>query len=295
MTAAPAWSITSLLSSKQTLIAALLFVGTFVYLLMYHHGQYDLQYDIDDYEDYNEWLTSQYTFWRNLSIVYALFPIVGFSLLYRLSANRNVRFFTITAITCAAVGMVADVINYQVLINHIDALDTYPETLAKVIHFCWIGLYLAWAYAYSVLLRDGRLSAADKPWVGILVLRNALGLAVNVCELITGGLHGIFMESIDYVNDSYGLNANELSFTDFYTSNGLYPILWQVLIVLTAFALWRLARSNAYNGIYDTTVRLRLSPVNKWMGASLLCILLVTAGLYLYYAQVLPKMFNLFI
>ena len=84
MTAAPAWSITSLLSSKQTLIAALLFVGTFVYLLMYHHGQYDLQYDIDDYEDYNEWLTSQYTFWRNLSIVYALFPIVGFSLLYRL-------------------------------------------------------------------------------------------------------------------------------------------------------------------------------------------------------------------
>ena len=102
MTAAPAWSITSLLSSKQTLIAALLFVGTFVYLLMYHHGQYDLQYDIDDYEDYNEWLTSQYTFWRNLSIVYALFPIVGFSLLYRLSANRNVRFFTITAITCAA-------------------------------------------------------------------------------------------------------------------------------------------------------------------------------------------------
>jgi len=84
---------------------------------------------------------------------------------------------------------------------------------------------------------------------------------------------------------------SHLSHLDFYQHSGLYPVLWQILTLLIAFALWHLARSEAFSKPYDATQPVRLSPVNKWMGAAAACAVLVTVGLYLLYTTVMSECF----
>ena len=284
--------LSSLKWSKQTWIALLFFVGTIAYLLMYHYGTTHEFYNYDDYENYDEMTVSFYTFWRNCEVFFFLVPLIGYILLYKLACNRTARLFTIISIVCMAGGMVLGFIYYQALIDHF-ASDAYvDETLLMVINYGWIVFELGTVYSLSVLLSDKCLSAKSKSWIGILLVRWILVLSVAVANAIFGGLANVFNQTMrDYFSEDWYWSSENFSYQDFYANSGLYNVFWQILILLTAFGLWHMARSEAFSRPYNAAEPLRLSPFNKWMGAAVAGVVFITVGLILLYTVVLRECF----
>ena len=271
--------------SMQTMVALLFFIGTIVSLLMYRYGTTHDFFNYDDI-DLNDWEEKSkamnialYTFWRNCELFHFLIPLIGYSLLYKLASNKSARLFVVLTVIGTLVGMVFTFVYYQHLISHYASGSQISDTLITVVSIAWIVSELCCVYAFSVLLGDSCLSAKSKSWIGILFLRWVLVLSIAVANLVTGGLQKVFSETMTAMTSS----DSHLS--------GLYPVLWQILTLLIAFALWHLARSEAFSKPYDATQPVRLSPVNKWMGAAAACAVLVTVGLYLLYTTVMSECF----
>ncbi len=279
--------------SMQTMVALLFFIGTIVSLLMYRYGTTHDFFNYDDI-DLNDWEEKSkamnialYTFWRNCELFHFLIPLIGYSLLYKLASNKSARLFVVLTVIGTLVGMVFTFVYYQHLISHYASGSQISDTLITVVSIAWIVSELCCVYAFSVLLGDSCLSAKSKSWIGILFLRWVLVLSIAVANLVTGGLQKVFSETMTAMTSS----DSHLSHLDFYQHSGLYPVLWQILTLLIAFALWHLARSEAFSKPYDATQPVRLSPVNKWMGAAAACAVLVTVGLYLLYTTVMSECF----
>lgn len=279
--------------SKQTWIALLFFVGTIAYLLMYRYGTSHNFFEYVDYEDFNEAYEKLYTFWRNSEVVFYLLPLIGFILLYKLACNRTVRLFTLITIVCMAGGMIFGFIYYQELVNHFASDADLDETLMKVINYGWIVFELGTVYALSLLLRDKCLSAKSKSWIGILLVRWILVLSVAVTNTVSDGLYNVYNQTMEaYYSENWSWSSgSNFSYQDFYTESGLYYVLWQILILLTAFGLWHMARSEAFSRPYNAAETLRLSPINKWMDAAVVGVVLITVGLILLYTVVLRECF----
>ena len=280
--------------SWQTIVALLFFIGTIASLLMYRYGTTHNFFNYDDI-DFSDWEQKGkemniafYTFWRNCELFHFLVPLIGYSLLYKLASNKSARLFVILTVIGTLVGMVFTVIYYQNIISQFTSDSNINETLSAIVGCGWIASELCCIYAFSVLLADKCLSAKSKSWIGILLLRWILVLLIAVSNLVTGGMQTVFNETTAAMSSS---GDSKLSYLDFYQNSGLYPTLWQILTLIIAFALWHMARSEAFSKPYDPTQPIRLSPVNKWMGAAAACAALVTVGLYLLYTTVLSEFF----
>lgn len=279
--------------SMQTIVALLFFVGTIVSLLLYRYGTTHnfFNYDGIDLNDWQEKTKEMnvafYSFWRNCELFNFLIPLVGYSLLYKLASNKSARLFVILTVIGTVIGMVFTFIYYQDIISHYTSDSKINDTLTVVVSFGWIVSELCCIYAFSVLLGDNCLSAKSRSWIGILLLRWILVLSIAVSNLVTGGMQEVFNETLATVTSA----DSQLSFLDFYRNSGLYPALWQILTLITAFALWHMARSEAFAKPYDAAQPLRLSPVNKWMGAAVICAVLITGGLCLLYTTILSEFF----
>ena len=297
------FSLSAFKMSKQTMIALFLFVGTIVYLLMYRHGIYHNFFDFDEYDDIEDWdeksdmmNIAYYTFWRNCTIVLHLLPLIGFLLLYRQARNKSVRLFTLTAIICSVAGIIFNYIFYQSYINQFTSDTDVNGSLLKVIDIFGLMLNVAWVYGLSVLMGSNCLSTKSRSWIGILLISRTLWLSFGVANIVSGGLYNVFSETlIPLMGEDWWMTSNNgLSYQDFHTDSGLYAVFWQILTLLTAFALWHLARSEAYAKPYNAADPMRLSPFNKWMGAAITSVVLITAGLYLLYTSVLSRWFESF-
>ena len=279
--------------SLQTMVALLFFIGTIVSLLMYRYGTtHDFfNYDGIDPSDWGEKTKemniAHYTFWRNCELFHFILPLIGYSLLYKLASNKSARLFVVLTVIGTIVGMVFTIIYYQQFISQFSSGGTLNESLMPIVSIGWIASELCIIYAFSVLLGDPCLSAKSKSWIGILLLRWVLVLSIAVSNLVTGGLQTVFSETMTAMTSA----DSQLSQLDFYQNSGLYPILWQILTLIMAFALWHMARSEAFSKPYDATQPVRLSPVNKWVGAAVACAVLVTVGLYLLYTTVMSECF----
>ena len=301
LNAAPSqpFSQSSFKPSMQTMIALLFFIGTIVSLLMYRYGTTHNFFNYDDV-DFNDWDAKTkemniafYSFWRNCELFHFLVPLVGYSLLYKLASNRSARLFVILTIIGTLVGMVFTIIYYQDIINHFTTDSKINETLSDLISYGWIVSELCCIYAFSMLLGDKCLSAKNKSWIGLLLLRWILVLSIAVSNLVTGGMQKVYNETMTTMTtDNWAYSSDsKLSYQDFFQNSGLYPALWQILTLIIAFALWHMARSEAFSKPYDATQPIRLSPLNKWVGAAVTCAALVTCGLYLLYTTVLSEFF----
>ena len=280
-----AYKASSLLS-KQTMIALLLFVGTIVYLLMYRYGTTHNFFDYGNYDDIEDWEakwremeTAFHTFWRNSTMISFLLPLIGYILLYRLASNRAARLYTLISVVCTVGLMVTTFVYYQILIKAPHPSNS-EQQLMEYIRYTCIVPQLGLVYALSVLLSNNGLSAKSKAWIGVLLLSRVLPLSENVADFVTGGMVGVFyktLESMGFYFDSH----------DFFTGSGLYDVLWQIIILLTAFAYWHLARSEAFSRPYNAAEPVRLSPLNKYMGAAVASAAIVTIGLYLFYTTLM--------
>ena len=283
--------------SRQTMVALFFFIATIVALLMYRYGTTHDFYDDTDISDWEEKTKAMrvalHTFWRNSEIFHFLIPLIGYSLLYKLASNKSARLFVILTVIATFVGMVLTWIYYHDIINHYSTEGQVNETLMLIVSCGWIATELCYVYAFSVLLRDKCLSAKSKSWICILVLRWILILSISVPNLLTGGMHQILNNTMTALTNENWTQPGEsmLSYQDYFQNSGLYPILLQILTLLTAFALWHLARSEAFSKPYDATQPVRLSPVNKWVVAAVAGIVLVAGSLYLLYTTVLREYF----
>ena len=280
--------------SWQTMVALLFFIGTIVSLLMYRYGtthdfsNYDNTDDFADWEEKTKAMNiALYTFWRNCELFLFLILLIGYSLLYKLASNRSARLFVVLSVIGNLVGMVFTFVYYQHFIGHFDSGSPISDTLMTVVSIAWIVSELCCIYAFSVLLGDQCLSAKSKSWIGILLLRWVMVLSIAVANLVTGGLQKLFSETMATATS----DDSQLSTFDYFQHSGLYPAFWQILTILVAFALWHMARSEAFSKPYDATQTPRLSPVNKWMAAAAVCAVLVTVGLYLLYTTVMSECF----
>ena len=280
--------------SWQTMVALLFFIGTIVSLLMYRYGtthdfsNYDNTDDFADWEEKTKAMNiALYTFWRNCELFQFLILLIGYSLLYKLASNRSARLFIVLSVIGNIIGMVFTFVYYQHFIGHFDSGSPISDTLMTVVSIAWIVSELCCIYAFSVLLGDQCLSAKSKSWIGILLLRWVMVLSIAVANLVTGGLQKLFSETMATATS----DDSQLSTFDYFQHSGLYPAFWQILTILVAFALWHMARSEAFSKSYDATQPPRLSPVNKWMAAAAVCAVIVTVGLYLLYTTVMSECF----
>lgn len=280
------------LLSKQTMIALLLFVGTIVCLLLYRYGMTHNFFDYGNYDDIEDWdakwremEVAFHRFWRNFNIIWYLLPLIGYVLLYRLASNRSVRFFTLMSAICCAGGILTSFISYQLIIRNYTSGSDVNETLMKIIGYAWFALDLGVIYAQSVLLNNNVLSDKNKTWVGVLMLCRIMSISVSAANIVTGGLVDLFTKTKDSMS---GYN-DSISYQDLFDGSGLYAMFWQILTLFTAFAFWHLARSEAFSKPYNATEPVRLTPLNKWMGAAVTGIVIVTIGLYLLYTTLMRE------
>ncbi len=200
------------------------------------------------------------------SILCSFLCLIAYFLLWRIASDAPTKKSMLLLGASILISLLLDV--YHRLLLILFNLQPLPYVFWVIIKVV-IGLVAV--YAFSLLLRNRRLGASERSWIGLL--------AVGQCNAIIYSFSSIWF---DYIT------ASDLSWSYLWTYSGYYQIFSYGWAILCIIAVWRLAHCPLFAGRREATEPLPAgfySPLNRYMAAVVIASAVAVGALTLLYAN----------
>lgn len=186
--------------------------------------------------------------------------LIAYFLLWRIASDTPAKTAVLLLGTCDS------------LLNILNILDLLDVNLNLYLVSCGrVSLCLVFVYALSLLLRNRRLGASDRSWIGLLAVGQCIGIVFSFSMIWRGYLY-----------------ASDLSDLHHWSDSRYYQIFEYGWHILGAIASWRLAHCPLFAGRRAATEPLPAgfySPLNRYLAAVVIASAAAVGGLTLLYAN----------
>ncbi len=210
------------------------------------------------------------TFYTVKSILCSFLSLIAYFLLWRIASDAPTKK---SMLLLGASVLIPSLLSVYSLLCSILFNSELLHFDSRMFPFVYWGIIsLVAVYALSLLLRNRRLGASDRSWIGLL--------AISECSTI-------IIDCFWGIGSDY-LAAFDLPWSHMWSNSRYYQIFSYGWIILHIIAVWRLAHCPLFAGRREATEPLPAgfySPLNRYMAAVVIASAVAVGALTLLYAN----------
>lgn len=155
--------------------------------------------------------------------------------------------------------------------------------------FNWVLCFIP-IYIYGLVLTNNRISSEGKKWINMLIVVAVTSVFFSplfqtfcrqIMNEVSESLNQVVMFSYSIQNGS----SSMLICSDYYNNTLTFKIIRIVVGILLSLAYYHFARCEAFSGNYDTNIKCKYSPLNKYVAAAIIVSVIITFGIYMLYSN----------